>query len=56
MSKYSKLLMQAVSNIIGKKQEEGLAGMFTLGETGLSTDSNLSGLDDFELISFLVIM
>ncbi|MBU1976754.1 MAG: DEAD/DEAH box helicase family protein [Nanoarchaeota archaeon] len=55
MSKYSKLLMQAVSNIIGKKQDEGIASMFTLGETGISSDSNLSGLDDFELISFLVI-
>ena len=55
MSKYSKLLMQAVSNIIGKKQEDGIASIFTLGETGLSTDSNLSGMDDFELISFLVI-
>jgi len=55
MSKYSKLLMQAVSNIIGKKQDDGIAAMFTLGKTGLSTDSNLSGLDDFELISFLVI-
>lgn len=55
MSKYSKLLMQAVSNIIGKKQDDGIAAMFTLGETGLSSDSNLSGLDDFELISFLVI-
>ena len=55
MSKYSKLLMQAVSNIIGKKQEDGIASMFELGNTGLSTDSNLKGLDDFELISFLII-
>ena len=55
MSKYSGLLMQAVSNIIGKKQEEGAASMFTLGETGLSASGSLTGLDDFELISFLVI-
>ena len=55
MQEYSQLLMQAVSNVIGKKQDEGIKSLFTLGRTGISDESNLSGLDDFELISFLVI-
>jgi len=55
MDTYSDLLIKAVMSIIGKKQEDGMESLFSLGETGISADSELAGLDDFELVSFLVI-
>jgi len=54
MVKYSGLLENAVSNIIGIKEEKGLESLFSLGGTRI-IDEQLSGLDDFELISFLII-
>jgi ERCC4-related helicase len=56
MSKYSKLLKQSIYHIIGQKQEDGLSQLFsTIGKTSIARDSNLNGLEDFELISFLII-
>jgi ERCC4-related helicase len=56
MSKYSKLLKDSIYHIIGRKQEEGLAQLFSkLGKTNIASDSRLSGLEDFELVSFLII-
>lgn len=54
MSEYSALLEEAVENIAGKKEEIGLASIFTRGGTNLQS-SLFSKMEDFELISFLVI-
>ncbi|AWK52501.1 helicase [Clostridium beijerinckii] len=54
MKKYSKLLEDAVDNIIGKKEEKGVASLFSKGGTTLQK-SLFKGIEDFELISFIVI-
>lgn len=56
MSKYSELLKESIAHIVGKKQERGLGELFaTLGKTSIANDTALSGLEDFELVSFLII-
>ena len=55
MSGQSHLLEKAVANIIGKRQEKSASELFSLGKTTIAKESALSGMDDFELISFLVI-
>lgn len=56
MSKYSELLENAISEILGEKTQEGIKEIFsTVGKTNISKNVNLRGLDDFELISFLII-
>lgn len=54
MSKYSELLEDGINSIIGKKEEKGVASLFSKGGTTLQK-SLFSGLEDFELISFLII-
>lgn len=54
MTAYSKLLNTAVENLIGKKQEIGVASLFSRGGTTLQKDF-YDGLEDFELITFLVL-
>lgn len=54
MSKHSKLLEEAVNNIIGKKEEKGVASLFSKGGTTLQKNL-FNGIEDFELISFLII-
>ena len=54
MLKYSALLETAVNSIVGIKEEKGLESLFTLGGTRV-LDEQLHGLDDFELISFMVV-
>ena len=54
MSYYSKQLEDAINNIIGKAEEKGVASLFSKG--GTTIQKNLfSGIEDFELISFLII-
>lgn len=55
MSVHSELLRASVLEILGKKQEVGVNQVFTLGQTTIAKDTQLSGIDDFELISFLII-
>ncbi|MFA4930275.1 MAG: helicase-related protein [Patescibacteria group bacterium] len=56
MSKYSDLLRQSIEHIIGEKQEKGIEDIFSsLGKTNIAKDASLSWIDDFELISFLII-
>lgn len=56
MSQYSELLKESISHIVGKKQERGLGELFaTIGKTSISNNNTLSGLEDFELVSFLII-
>ena len=54
MSKYTTQLKTAIESIIGKKEESGMDSLFSRGGTTISSDS-FSGLEDFELISYLVI-
>lgn len=54
MSKYSELLQKAVSSIVQHKELSDLESLFSFGET-TALVGNIAGLDDFELICFLVI-
>ena len=54
MTKYSDLLEQAIQNMIGKKQEIGVASLFSKGGTTMQKEF-YDGTEDFELISFLVL-
>ena len=54
MSIYSNLLDQAIRSIIDVKEEKDIDSLFSSGKTTALLDT-INGLDDFELISFLVI-
>ena len=54
MSTYSSLLEEAIQNIVGKKEEIGVASLFSKGGTTLQK-SLFSNMESFELISFLII-
>lgn len=53
MSKFTNFLEKTVENIVGKEEEKGLDSLFSFGETVLN--NSVQNMDDFELISFLVI-
>jgi len=54
MSKYTNLLTAAIQSIITIKDEKSIDSIFTVGETTVLS-GDISGLDNFELINFLVI-
>jgi ERCC4-related helicase len=54
MDDYIALLENAVQEIIGKNEEKGIASLFTTGGT-TSVNDELRSLDDFEVISYLVV-
>jgi len=54
MNRYSSLLEDAIDNIMGKKEEKGVASLFSKGGTTIQK-SLFKGIEDFELVSFLVI-
>lgn len=54
MDFYSKLLQRAVESIITVKDESDIDSLFSAGET-TALENKVKGLDDFELITFLVI-
>lgn len=54
MDEYSTLLEQSISSIINVKEESDLDSFFTSSETSALTN-RISGLNDFELISFIVV-
>lgn len=54
MDHYTLLLRDAVSHIIGRVEEEGIQSLFKLGATNIM-EHKVSDVDDFELISFVVI-
>lgn len=54
MQHYNELLQSAVATIVEKKQESDLESLFSFGATTALVD-DIAGLDDFELICFLVI-
>ena len=54
MDHYSDLLEKSIQNLIGKKQEIGLASLFSKGGT-IIPKANIDGMEDFELVTFLVL-
>ena len=54
MERYSGLLQDAIRSIIEVKEERDVMSLFSAGET-TALAGNVQGLDDFELICFLVI-
>ena len=54
MSKVSQLLEDAIGSIIDAKDEEDISSFFSAGETTFQS-SGFSGLEDFELICFMVV-
>ncbi|MDO4219196.1 MAG: helicase-related protein [Synergistaceae bacterium] len=54
MSEFSALLNDAIVSIINKKEESDIDSLFSSGGTSALV-SKVSGLDDFELICFLVV-
>ena len=55
MSKVSQLLEDAIGSIIDVKDEEDISSFFSAGETTFQS-GGFSGLEDFELICFMVVM
>jgi hypothetical protein len=55
MDRVSGLLQQAIASIISVKEESDLDSFFNEGQTTFLTGS-ISGLDDFELICFMVVI
>ena len=54
MEKYSELLQQAIDSIVQIKEESDIDSLFSLGET-TALKGEIKGLDDFELITFLMV-
>ena len=54
MSHYSDMLAKAVDSIISVKEESDIDSLFSMGETSALL-GDAKGLDDFELITFLII-
>lgn len=54
MKHYSELLHKAIDSIISVKEESDIDSLFSFGET-TALLSDIKGLDDFELITFLII-
>jgi SNF2 family DNA or RNA helicase len=54
MEQYNAMLERTVQFIIGTVEEKGMESLFSIGESTLGQDS-LNSLEDFELISFLIL-
>lgn len=54
MSKYSHLLNQAIDSMVSVKKEKDIDSLFTSGGT-TALENDINGLNDFELINFLVV-
>mgnify|MGYP001442255548 CR=1 FL=1 len=54
MEFYSSLLREAIEEIVGKKEELGIASLFHKGGTSIVAE-DIDGLEDFELITFLIL-
>ena len=55
MGDYTALLENAVYDIKGVVQKKGIQSLFQMGQATIY-DTSVSGVNDFELISFLVVM
>ena len=54
MEKYSALLSKSIEDLIGKKQEVGVASLFSKGGTAMPQSFD-DGMADFELVDFVVL-
>ena len=54
MTIYSEILSKAIEAIRGKQNDVGINSLFSPGGTSIQTEL-LDGLDDVELVSFLII-
>lgn len=54
LSEISELLGEAINSIINKKEESDIDSLFSAGGTS-ALENVVSGLNDFELICFLVV-
>ncbi len=54
MKYYSDLLDQAICSMIDVQEDQDIDSLFSCGKT-TALNTTIEGLDDFELISFLVI-
>ena len=54
MTKYNTLLQTAIDSIVSIKEETDIESLFSVGET-TALHGEIKGLDDFELITFLII-
>ena len=54
MKKYSVLLSDAINSIINVKEESDIDSLCSAGGTSLG-NAEINGLDDFELIDFIVV-
>jgi len=54
MEQYSNLLSESISSIIDTKDESDIESLFSKGGTSI-LENEIKGLDDFELIAFIVI-
>lgn len=54
MDKYSKLLQDAVNSILNREDQNDLDALFN-GDLSIAFNKNIAGIDDFELISFVVV-
>ena len=54
MEKYSALLQKTIEDLIGKKQEVGVASLFSKGGTAMPQSFD-NGMADFELVDFVVL-
>lgn len=55
MSKYSNLLNSAIKSIVEVKKETDIKSLFKAGGTHFGATEKIEGIDDFELVCFLVI-
>ena len=55
MKKYSELLNISIDSIINIKEENDIESLFTPGGTTM-LKNDIQGLEDFELITFMVII
>lgn len=55
MRKYSDLLHGAIDSIVSVKEEKDIDSLFSIGETTALQGEIKGLLDDFELITFLII-
>jgi hypothetical protein len=55
MKKVSQLLEDTIHSILNVKEEKDIDSFFTAGQTTF-LDGGFSGLDDFELICFMVVI
>ncbi len=54
MGAYQFMLEKAIQSVVGKTEEKGIESLFSRGGTSLMQDYS-SGLEDFEVISYLII-